>query len=52
MDSNPVVVNGNHVKSWSGNAEMGDPETRLVPVISTNVLTEPPINVQSSPARV
>jgi hypothetical protein len=35
METRPVVVNGNQVKSWSGNAETGDPETGFVPVIRT-----------------
>lgn len=51
METRPVVVNGNQLKSDSGKADTGEPETRLVPGISSTA-SEPPIRVQSSPARV
>ncbi|MDX3412493.1 hypothetical protein RE436_15580 [Streptomyces coelicolor] len=52
METRPVVVNGNQLKSASGKADTGEPETRLVPGISSSTASEPPIRVQSSPARV
>lgn len=52
IDTSPVVVNGNQLKSASGNAEVGEPETRLVPVIRTRTVSEPPMRVHSRPVRV
>ncbi|MBQ0952035.1 hypothetical protein KBZ75_27910 [Streptomyces sp. RK76] len=52
METRPVVVNGNQLKSDSGKADTGELETRLVPGISSSTASEPPIRVQSSPARV
>ncbi len=47
-----MVVNGNQLKSASGKAETGEPETRFVPGISSRTASEPPMSVLSSPVRV
>ncbi|GGQ24458.1 hypothetical protein GCM10010233_47070 [Streptomyces pseudogriseolus] len=52
MDSRPVVVKGNQVKSASGKAATGEPETRVVPGMSSSTETVPPMRAASRPVRV
>lgn len=52
MDASPVVVNGNQLKSAAGKAEVGEPDTSLVPGIRTRTARVPPMSVLSRPARV